>query len=433
MRRTGRRVKESGPKERRNLGPTALSRYGENCYIMDMRIFKKTVFLLCVLAVCGPVFGQWWKESGRAARRVTRWEQNKGALLGRARRFETIKGPGGSADAVQRSLWKLNAVDAAFEARGGAGKDLLRHFEPLPIQVDLRARAKESFWRRLLRGDAQKGLWKNEMARRSNRMLTAYRIVREDRLRRMEREEPAMLNAMERLPLWDTKRLVRELVPPSAKYIFIGEYHDVPEIQRQVAAVAVAYRDLYPQKEIIFLSEYLNDYYPSFLFPAADPLFKEPEQEMLEAVFTRRINLAGLEEYNRTDDFVKISSKEINAGVTLEGMRVRNAYWEKVIRAWRAKHPDAVFIIHGGLGHISYAEPLTVSARFPQRESFVLALLPYSFKKEGSPFLIAEPFHVFTEGRFFTPGVIAWRDARFARLAGFDAQIIVRGEEPIIP
>lgn len=379
-----------------------------------------------MLAACGPVFAQWLQGGRQAVGRAALWEQNKDALLRRARRLEELKGPGSSADAARRSLQALNAVDAAFGGRGGAGSNVLETFAPLPVQVDLCARAREGFLRKWLGRDGRQDIWKNEAALRSNRLVAAHRVVREGFMRRMKRAEPAFLNAMERLPLWETKRLVRELIPPEAKYIFIGEYHDVPEIQRQVVAVAEAYHALYPQREIIFLSEYLSDAYPFFLFPEDQGFVGDAGQKMLEAVFMKRIKLAGLEERYGAEEFLQTSSGQVSMQVTLEGIRMRNAHWEQVIRAWRAKYPDAVFIIHGGLGHIAYTEPLAVSTRFPQKESFVLTLVPSAWKEHLSRLAVTEPFHAFTQGRFFTPGVIAWRDARFARLAGFDAQIILR-------
>ena len=66
--------------------------------------------------------------------------------------------------------------------------------------------------------------------------------------------------------LWNTKRsfspqsydqLLLQMIPPETQYILLGEEHDFMQIQLFVANFLQAYRQKYPERQIIFLTEFL--------------------------------------------------------------------------------------------------------------------------------------------------------------------------------
>lgn len=262
------------------------------------------------------------------------------------------------------------------------------------------------------------GPWLAGWVQQSNRLALARCLVKEKTARRLLQRKQAVLENTLSLPLGGANDWVKQ-IPSQAKMIFIGEYH-LPKIQIQVASLLQAYRRMYPDRQVILLTEFATDSYPRFL-----SLHEKEENFYLGRFFSmfpkRSIKTAGLEEEACINTYVKnVVGMHISASVL--GITVRNAHWLKRINMWRAQYPNAVFFIYTGAGHCMLDELFSVSRHFSPRESFVISFLVAGYRKE---MFSQEIFHEFTDWQFYKPGLLLWKNRQEGRFAGFDMQIIL--------
>lgn len=255
----------------------------------------------------------------------------------------------------------------------------------------------------------------------SNKMNIVQRIWWEYRANLLLKNKNKLLAGAKMQPLGTPEDWV-SLIPPDRKIIFLGEYHN-KNIQYRVEDFLKAYRKKYPTVPVILLTEFLPDSYPFFLAPSgkAHPYLRYFEN-FLEM---HDIHFAGLEEPSFLLDrtHVPVSGR---VGSSSAGRAARNNHWAKRIGQWRKKYPQAVFFIYAGGGHVGYEYPGAVSQYF--KDAFVLSFVPLPERFEPELFYSREIFHAFTQGQFFRQGVLYWQNPRLGRLAGFDAQILLRPE-----
>lgn len=261
----------------------------------------------------------------------------------------------------------------------------------------------------------------NGWAIQSNRLAISQRIWWERRARELETHQQELLSGLRMLKLGTAREWV-ELIPPGCPLIFLGEYHG-KNIRHRVADLLAEYRRQHPHKQMILLTEFLPDSYPAFRQAPGQPhWYLRYFQEFLES---QNIQFSGLEEIDFLKDhtFVPVAGP---AGNSLAGLQARNEHWVQRIKDWQAKYPEAVIFVYTGGGHVGYEYPSSVSRPF--KEAFVFSFIPLPPRHAPELFYSDEIFHSFTRGQFFRQGVIAWSSRRLARLAGFDAQILLRPE-----
>lgn len=139
-----------------------------------------------------------------------------------------------------------------------------------------------------------------------------------------------------------------------------------------------------------------------------------------------RVPVVGLEmpAVGVTDNTLVVLKDEAGRKVTqdiwksLSGLYLRNQAWLRVIRQYRQKYPDALFIIHAGAWHTGYIMPFSLAQSFAPQETFVAL-----FMKEDYTLL-----NLFSRGRLSAPR-LGWKDKHLARVAGFDVQLLTHVKE----
>lgn len=239
--------------------------------------------------------------------------------------------------------------------------------------------------------------------------------------------------------LWNTKRsfspqsydqLLLQMIPPETQYILLGEEHDFMQIQLFVANFLQAYRQKYPERQIIFLTEFLPaeaDYSKVLkLMLQYSPAYG---QVMLWAL-THGISVKGLEiPHVFFQDTWAVGDPAFGADYNLysmwvlpEGIRLRNRFWLQEIKKWREQYPQAVFIIYAGMDHVAYNTPFSIAKELPSDGTFVAQLLPevgeqtvgYSLDKVGGK-----------QYPFGQQNILSWESPALRRIAGFDIRMQV--------
>lgn len=249
----------------------------------------------------------------------------------------------------------------------------------------------------------------------NNRRVLSSRMRLEQAWRRLQRLMPQMekdlrISFKQALPA----------IPSSAKYVFLGEVHGSERTKKLFLELILKYQEQNPGKQIILLTEFQHDKGLNFT-PFNEEERFEDFKDFFDALVWHYIPFAGLEEsYASLDErqFIGINGAVYPAQRTGEGMRLRNAYWVKRIRAWAEKYPQAVFFIYAGNGHVDYQVPFSVSGQLPQGETFVFSV----YKNPQFHHI----FHAASQGRFASPGaLLTWNNPRWGRISGFDAAYIL--------
>lgn len=352
---------------------------------------KKIILFSFLLCMGVGSAAQEWRG---AVQRAWRTAQKAGRSLGKDGEYKA---------ACQTAL-QLEAVEKAFTrgSRAWFYKNYYSHVE-FPL------------------GKSSSCALANGWAVRSNQKNIAHRIWWEHRARLLQKHKEELLKNLRMLPLGDGEKWV-SLIPPQSKMIFIGEYHN-QHIQYRVEDLLRAYREKYPTRQIILLTEFLPDSFPNFQLAYGIPhAYLNYFREFLEFY---DIQFAGLEEETFLLDHTHLPVSG-PIGNSAAGFSARNAHWERRIKNWRKLYPRAVFFIYAGNNHVAYEYPGALSQNF--KDSFVISFVPLPLRFEPELYYSRELFHAFTQGTFFRQGVLAWKSSRFARLAGFDMQILLRPE-----
>lgn len=250
-----------------------------------------------------------------------------------------------------------------------------------------------------------------------NQLLVKQLTLREKTLRTLVQESSRWNAFLRHISSFQSAGAAAR-IPARAKYVFLGEYHDYPDLTQTLQQTVLEYQRLHPEKQIVVFSEFLHDTYPAFIKP--NRLADTPAFHCYAGLFYYAgLPVAGLEEAVPLELFPLLRQ---DPHETLLGMHTRNTHWAGRLRQWREKYPDAVFFVHAGGGHVGYQEPFAVSRQFPAAETFVVQFMPAHFSAKDLQ--EDEMFHALTKGKFYKPGTLFWTSRRYARLAGFDIQVI---------
>ena len=302
--------------------------------------------------------------------------------------------------------------------------------------------------------DAQK-LYPQQTFLKNSKQTGKYLAARNNRLflqeiRRMEKVWAQIDENLPRLqaeaantpqpddpPAW-----LAEILPPATTQLFIGEAHGYPEIHQFVARLTHELRTRQPKREIILFTEFLPENmkwtgrHPSIAqvpegFHKYYPIWDQALQE--------RVQVVGLELSEAVDDFCEVRYLDPSGNLgkqsvwaSLEGVRLRNERWQKTLTAYRAEHPDALFIIYSGADHSMYNRPFTLAT--PNEHSFVSVLYPDQYaafvpSSRFSDTFVAKPMRGplerLVEELDFQRAIIKWESADLVPIAGFDVRIKV--------
>lgn len=231
-------------------------------------------------------------------------------------------------------------------------------------------------------------------------------------------------------------------IPAQTTLIHIGELHNIKETYQAVMHFLDALRQQNPAKPIVLLTEFLPENFrwtyttPDKLLdlPEYAPIWRRAAQNNIPVIgldpsftFYDRCNVA----FHLSDDITHVSSQWTH----LEGVRLRNERWAKVIQSYRAENPDALFVVYDGAAHSLYNHPFALPAQLPGEQSFVVALFPHEIVEADPQSRFAslvenvrlvrfkEPLEFILPQAQFTQPLVYLPDPHLARLAGFDVRI----------
>lgn len=225
------------------------------------------------------------------------------------------------------------------------------------------------------------------------------------------------------------------MVPADVKTIFIGEQHDRRNVPGQIVGFIDSYREAYPDRQIIVLTEFLQDSGELLGFgKGAGPGYayldgicpddlltrckNDSSVKVLRGLMNRDIGLEGLE---GTETLLK-RTEELGLSTTnllymkalwssAWGMRARNLQWARFIQMARKKYPEAVLLVYGGSAHMGYNFADNLPGILKEKNSFVITFSTHW----GLP--VIQGFSGYTAP---FENAAAWNKARWAR------QVLVR-------
>ena len=225
-----------------------------------------------------------------------------------------------------------------------------------------------------------------------------------------------------------------EQVPVTTDNLFIGEIH-LKFIPQQMIPMLDVLKETMGDREIIFLTEFLPQGHVLDFERDVATLEKngvtiqQRNYPLWRALSERNIPVIGLEpdfvDGTLVDESVKTECKFFTPydgqpsrcfpapfWTSLEGKRIRNRHWIEEIQKQRAAHPNSLFIIYGGSGHINGLQPFSVAREVPG-ENFIIDV---SGKGDHTTFdAFAYPLQM--------PDCFLLRDKQQAEVAGFNVQI----------
>lgn len=278
---------------------------------------------------------------------------------------------------------------------------------------------------------------------RGAQLTEDYILARTNRLfvQHMQRLEAFWPKFTEAIPRFEqeAKALVQpkdilsytaQQIPEQAKNIFVGEIHNHAEITDFLTELLPLLRQKHPNKPIFLFTEFLTDLHSSgghlIDLVTQDP-YRYLYDSIWHAAFKSKMRIVGLEpRYVSPFYSVKISENQsVSLWATLEGVRLRNDHWWKILEKYRAQNPDAIFIIYTGSGHSFYNEEFSLAVRTPKEETFMLSLTPEKSFQGGQAHYNRDNLEEMAPHLSFPQPVLHWKSKDLAELSGFDMRIKV--------
>ena len=247
-------------------------------------------------------------------------------------------------------------------------------------------------------------------------------------------------------------------ITPDIQTVVLGEQHGTLQIQGAIKSFLRNLRLRFPEREIILFEEFFPDW-ESFgtkeFHDLWNPFITEEYLEEGNYALSKNITVVGLDPVVK---FLAEGKALVHAGrgayltesmwTMPEGMRLRNAHWQEVLKQYRAEHPQALFVVHCGFGHAGYTEPYSIGQFLKTQEKTYLVSLFPGFHPGNPPFKAlrnllkqeswfdaealapqdyypASYFDMTTQGAF-PQRIVQFKDENgnnFSDLTGFDVQI----------
>lgn len=250
---------------------------------------------------------------------------------------------------------------------------------------------------------------------------------------RFKREAQALLQPK------DPLRYAVKKIPQTVKNIFLGEVHDQPDIVRFISNMLPLLRQKYAGKPIFLFTEFIWDIERNGKhLPDTTPGLHESDYALIwQSAAKENIPVIGLEaKYIKHDYKLEVIGEE-NEGeaeslwTTLEGVRLRNEHWWKILEQYRAENPDAIFVIYTGSAHSLYNAEFSLATRTPKAETFMLELDVKKRPEEGKGGTRDNLEDIYPRLSFPQP-VLHWRSKDLIELSGFDMRIKVQSSRSLM-
>lgn len=177
-----------------------------------------------------------------------------------------------------------------------------------------------------------------------------------------------------------------QYIPSSARLVVFGEIHEQDWMINLLETAVRQLQKAYPQKHIYYASEFVNaapgkDLYilrggkDTENFVTKRPYYRGITNRMIEA----GVRVVGLEEpelsrelqrtrYSRNFQNTPLAWQTVSAA----GVQERNRYWKQIIGRIYEQDPQALVIVHAGLGHTNYNQPSPLPVLLKKYSPFVV-------------------------------------------------------------
>lgn len=215
-------------------------------------------------------------------------------------------------------------------------------------------------------------------------------------------------------PQEDMKWLAGQ-ISEHTRYLFLGERHEVPEVQENITRLMQEIRRTQPQRQIFLFTEFLE------AGPQWTPGQEITHPEYLsvwQAAYKEGITVLGLEHD------IDLSPTWRDIWKTREGVRLRNRHWLATIEQYRHDYPDALFIVYTGAGHVMYHEPYSLGRFFAGPQTYVATFYPEKGRDQNKRITYNTSFFdiLTAQAHLATERIISFDDKEISQLVGFDAQ-----------
>lgn len=220
-------------------------------------------------------------------------------------------------------------------------------------------------------------------------------------------------------------------ITPNISTFLLGEVHYKPEIQENIVDLLSHLRAQNPTREIILFTEFLPQDSVWGIDIKKSPF--EVYTKVWKSATDNNILTIGLEPNFVEDNDVEMiyhsaSSRwdflaacyHQNIWASLEGLRIRNENWIQTLNKYRTLHPDALFIVYAGSGHLIATEPYSIATYFEQQNTFTAALFP-DYDQIADTYQVSN-FDKLTEGTF-DERVLFFKDPTSIKITGFNTRI----------
>ncbi len=225
-----------------------------------------------------------------------------------------------------------------------------------------------------------------------------------------------------------------QLIPPTARKIFVGEEHNQPVIYHAFEKMIFQYKELYPQRKIILLTEFVSDRLLPWQLPGNPvhrfemPLRRNDKDFVFFNKFIRAgIPIIGLENIAYIKEHEELITPSESQAQSVYGMQERNAHWRRIISFVADKNPEAVLFIYTGSMHTHYHAPFSLATSSPQNfvmqweANYLGTDTPFGYVMQRENFSTATPNNI---------TILSWpRTSAFRTRSGFDTCLIFPKEE----
>ncbi len=249
----------------------------------------------------------------------------------------------------------------------------------------------------------------------SNRLLLkdqTLRVQQLDFFKRQAHLPVGLISVFTNVPI-DFARGIQE----SVRFVLCGGRAEDVQAAAAFKKIVTRYQQVFPQRRIIILAEYLPDTGIRFAseFTAA-PRHKSFIRSFVKDGFA----IAGIgdpsvkeEGYFKQDNSnLILSSQELPAAEAVRGFHIRRR-----LAQWRQYDPEAVFFLFVSPLAAAYDWRYSLANALPEEEVFSVSMTSVRNTRD---FL----FHRWNHFQQARPGLLVWKDKKWARMSGFDAQFI---------
>ena len=177
-----------------------------------------------------------------------------------------------------------------------------------------------------------------------------------------------------------------QYIPSSARLVVFGEIHEQDWMVNALETAVWQLKKVYPHRNIYYASEFVNaapgkDLYilsggkDAEIFVTKRPYYRAVTNRMIEA----GVRVVGLEDpalsrqlqqtgYSRNFHNTPLAWQTVSA----IGVRERNQYWAQIIGRIYEQDPEALVVVHAGLGHTNYNQPNPLPRLLKKYSPFVV-------------------------------------------------------------